>query len=197
MPPLNVRVTSSGPGTKNIKAGLRALQGAEALVGIPEADNRGNSLTRQAMSLIQSGTDPKRAKKLIAAAKKSAIGNAALMFIHTNGSPLRGIPARPVIEPAIQQPNTKGMIAKQLAGAAKAALDGDQPLMVKYLDRAGTIGESASKAWFTDPANNWAPNAPSTIAQKGSDSPLIDRGELRRSITHVVEVNGTSQNGTP
>lgn len=30
------------------------------------------------------------------------------------------------------------------------------------------------------------PNAPSTIAQKGSDNPLIDTGGLRRRITHRV-----------
>lgn len=30
------------------------------------------------------------------------------------------------------------------------------------------------------------PNAPSTIAQKGSSTPLIDTGQLRSSITHKV-----------
>ncbi len=32
----------------------------------------------------------------------------------------------------------------------------------------------------------WAPNAPSTIRQKGSDRPLIDTGRLRQSIRHIV-----------
>lgn len=31
------------------------------------------------------------------------------------------------------------------------------------------------------------PNAPSTIAQKGTDNPLIDDGDLRRSIRYVVQ----------
>lgn len=31
------------------------------------------------------------------------------------------------------------------------------------------------------------PNAPSTIARKGSSTPLIDKGQLRSSVTHVVE----------
>ena len=30
------------------------------------------------------------------------------------------------------------------------------------------------------------PNAPSTIARKGSSKPLIDKGQLRQSITHRV-----------
>ena len=29
---------------------------------------------------------------------------------------------------------------------------------------------------------DWAPNAPSTIARKGSDAPMIDTGQLRSSI---------------
>ena len=39
---------------------------------------------------------------------------------------------------------------------------------------------------FENPKNNWPPNSPRTIAKKGSDVPLIDTGELRKSITHVI-----------
>ena len=36
-----------------------------------------------------------------------------------------------------------------------------------------------------DRSKEWAaPNAPSTISQKGSDHPLVDEGRLRQSITH-------------
>jgi hypothetical protein len=34
------------------------------------------------------------------------------------------------------------------------------------------------------------PNAPSTIAKKGSSKPLIDSGQLRSSITFAVSLNG-------
>ena len=34
--------------------------------------------------------------------------------------------------------------------------------------------------------NGWKPNAPSTIKAKGSDKPLIDTGELRKSIRGIV-----------
>lgn len=52
--------------------------------------------------------------------------------------------------------------------------------------------------WFTAQiqknianSKSWAePNAPSTIAGKGSDVPLIDTGELRKSISHVVTGKG-------
>ena len=37
------------------------------------------------------------------------------------------------------------------------------------------------------PDNGFAPNAPSTIRQKGSSVPLINSGQLRSSISHRVE----------
>jgi hypothetical protein len=187
---MGVSLTTSGPGTANIRNGLAALNGSDVLVGIPEDhNNRAGRLLDQAANipLTKTGKTSKRALRLARAANRSPIGNAPLLFIFTNGSPIRRQPPRPVIEPAIAQPNTKAMIAKQLANAANAALDGDHAGMVRYLDRAGTIGESASKQWFTNPANNWPPNSPRTIAMKGSDTPGIDIGEMWRAITHVVE----------
>jgi hypothetical protein len=157
---MKATVTSSGPGLKQIHAGIAALNGSDVLVGIPEANASRNS---------------------------KGINNAELLFIFTNGSPLRGQPPRVVIEAAIEAEPTKELIAKQLGNACIAALNGDEAGMVEGLEKAGTIGESASKRWFTDPRNGWKPNAPSTIRSKGSDTPGIDTGQMRRAITHVVE----------
>lgn len=115
------------------------------------------------------------------------INNAELMYLHTNGSPLQNIPARPVIEPAIEADDNKKMIVDELEKCANAELDGRIDDAVAFLQRAGTVGANAAKRWFRDPRNGWPPNAPMTIAKKGSDRPLIDTGELRRSITHVEE----------
>jgi hypothetical protein len=164
---VNIGFTSSGPGMGQIQRGISALEGADALVGIPESDPTRNA------------GDP--------------ISNAELLFIFTNGSPLRGQPPRVVIEAAIETEPTKSLIAKELAAACTASMDGDEEGMISHLDRAGQIGESASKRWFTDPANDWAPNAASTILAKGSDTPGIDTGQMRRAITHVVETG--SRNG--
>jgi hypothetical protein len=145
---------------EQINRGIEALNRADALVGIPESNG------------------PR---------KQGVISNAELLFIFTNGSPLRGQPPRPVIEAAIEASPTDRLIAKELGAASTSALDGDNAGMIEHLDRAGTIGESASKRWFTDPRNGWAPNAPSTIRAKGSETPGIDTGQMRRAITHVVE----------
>lgn len=37
--------------------------------------------------------------------------------------------------------------------------------------------------------NAWTPNAPATIARKGSSKPLIDTGNLRASFTYQVKRN--------
>lgn len=136
----------------------------------------------------------KSAKKLLDAAT-STVSNAELLFLFTNGSPLRGQPPRVVIEAAIEAAPTKSLIAKEIAAASVAALNKDERGMIEHLDRAGTIAESASKRWFTDPRNGWEPNAPSTIRSKGSESPGIDTGQMRRAITHIVEAGRTTHAG--
>ena len=114
----------------------------------------------------------------------SNVSNAQLLYIHTNGSPARHIPARPVLEPAIVAPGNREAIAYELSQAVTANLNGQSPL--RSLKRAGIAGSNAAKSWFTDSRNGWAPNAPSTIKAKGSDKPLIDTGALRQAITYVV-----------
>lgn len=155
----NVTVTRRGQGAAGVRAGLNAVKRLEVLVGIPQAKN---------------------------SRPRDKIGNAALMYIHTHGSPLQNIPARPVIEPAIAATGNREVIAGELKEAAKETLEQHPQLAVQHLKAAGTAGSNASKAWFTDPRNNWAPNSPETIRRKGSNRPLIDTGALRRSITWVI-----------
>jgi hypothetical protein len=119
--------------------------------------------------------------------KKSKINNAALLFVLSKGSPLRGIPARPVLEPAIEAKGNKEPIADELGKAASAALEGNEGECDKHLKRAGMTAQNSAREWITDPRNGFAPNSPSTIRRKGSDKPLIDTGAMRKAITFVVE----------
>lgn len=112
------------------------------------------------------------------------INNAELLYIHTNGSPLRNIPARPVIEPALKADKDKIMV--QYAKAVTAAAEGSDSKLAAALTRTGLAGQNAARSWFTDPRNGWAPNSPRTIRIKGSSRPLIDTGTLRKSIIYVV-----------
>lgn len=116
--------------------------------------------------------------------RKAELNNAELLYIHTNGSPVRNIPARPVIEPALKANNKK--IMAQYTKAVFAASQGDDAALNAALIRTGLAGQNAARAWFVDPRNNWPPNSNITIARKGSSRPLIDTGALRKSIVYVV-----------
>ena len=162
---------------KRVNEALKELKKLEVLVGIPE-----EKTSRQA---------------------GEKINNAELLYIHTNGSSKRRIPARPVIEPAIN--DDKEVIGELLKKASQRALDGDKSGMMQELEKAGMRGENVSKEWFTNPKNEWEKNSDVTKygskpdknghkfikgkRKKATDTvfnPLIDTGALRKSITHVI-----------
>lgn len=139
---------------------LRKLERKDVLVGIPQQN---------------------------ASRKDGKINNAELLYVLSQGSVLQHIPPRPVLEPAIQAADNKRNISAELKQAAQGVLEGRPEDASRHLELAGQVGENAAKRWFTDPRNAWQGNAPATIKAKGSDRPMIDTGELRRAITHVVE----------
>lgn len=152
-----VGLTKGGPGTRKLEAQLAALQRMEVLVGVPE-----NKAPR----------------------RNEPINNAQLIYIHTHGSPIRNIPPRPIIEPALA--HDRVAITDQLKQANQAVLEDNTAQALAHLQAAGIEGRNACIRWFDNPLNGWPPNAPSTIRAKGSSHPLIDTGQLRRSITYVV-----------
>lgn len=147
------------PTAGNLSSALEAISKSDVLVGITQATTQ---------------------------RKKGKINNASLMYVLSNGSPARGIPATPIIEPAIVADGNKQVITNELKIAAQETLQGHPQQAIDALRRAGVAGRDASKAWFRDPRNNWPPNKPSTIRRKGSDRRNIDIGDLRKQITYVV-----------
>lgn len=122
------------------------------------------------------------------------VTNAELLFIHTNGSPVRNIPARPIIEPAIH--NDRERLGNMMKKAAEYVLDGNLSEALRQLELVGMRGQKDARDWFYNPENHWEPNAPSVIAEKlkkGSDDPrpLIDTNELHKSITYFVKKGGS------
>ena len=121
------------------------------------------------------------------------VTNAELLFIHTNGSPANHIPPRPVIEPAIK--NSRERIIKMMDNALKTAISGNYQGAVDELKKVGMFAQKQCRAWFHDERNGWKPNAPSVYRRKlkkGSTDPkpLIDTGELIKSITYFVKTRG-------
>lgn len=170
---------------------LTALTRKRVLVGIPEERSTrpevGEKINNAELLYIQSNGVRKESMRdemqahIDAGMKYSA---AHSLYVQSHGSPLWQIPPRPVLEPAIKA--NKKPIANQLKKSYEAALDGNMQEAENCLQKAGMIGENAAKGWFENPANKWPPNSPKTIAKKGSDSPLIDTGEMRKAITYVI-----------
>jgi hypothetical protein len=179
-----VTVSQGGAVTEAaMKTALAMLRKSQVYVGIPETTAMDRK--RQLMSLASSAPS-KRKSRLQGLAVSGGVNNAQLVYIHTHGSPLKRIPARPIIEPAINDPENKAKITDELGLAAKAGLDGRPNDVTKYLNLSGQLAENLVRAWFVNPKNHWAPNAASTVRRKKSDKPLIDTGAMRKAITYVV-----------
>lgn len=118
----------------------------------------------------------------------SGTTNAEIGIIHEFGSVSKNIPPRSFLRMPIEthigaiatfmgQP---AMVEKVLSGKAKEAFE----LMGIKAE------EFVQQAFSTSGFGQWKPNAPLTIAIKGSSKPLIDTSQLRRSISSEV-VNGS------
>lgn len=59
----------------------------------------------------------------------------------------------------------------------------------KFLQLVGIESQKIVQKKITD--GPWLPNAPATIARKGSDKPLIDTGAMRQNVTFVVRARRT------
>lgn len=109
--------------------------------------------------------------------------NAELAYLHTYGT--QNIPARPFLEPALEQNATR------LAAALEP--DISDPTSTKPLELAGLLAETEVKNYLQTSVT--PPLAPSTIKArqrahktKGSNfRPLIDTGQLRNAVKYVID----------
>ncbi|WP_375122105.1 hypothetical protein [Escherichia sp. 20412-1] len=157
---------------------LRHLGNREVLVGIPED---------------ASGRDD------------VPFGNAGIGYLNEYGSPAQNIPPRPHLVPGVRSVDSQTV--PQLKAAAQAALDGNAAGAESALNRAGTLAANGVRRYMTITA--FTPLADSTVearARRGRNGateelarraagespgtdlakPLIDTGQYRRAVTHVV-----------
>lgn len=114
----------------------------------------------------------------------SADGVAVVDYAIFNELGTSTIPARPFLRTTADQ--QRGNVAKIGGNLAQQVMTGRQSVG----GALGTLGQ-----WFSDRvaatirgSKGWAaPLAPSTIARKGSSTPLIDQGRLINAIRHEVE----------
>lgn len=172
----------------------KAAAKMEVLVGIPqEQSSREHGGEINNAELLYVHTHGVRAASMRAEMQQSiehgtTYSKAHSLYIQTHGSPLWHVPPRPVLEPAIEA--NKDKIARELKKVITAGIKNDKTGVKAGLHRAGLVAENAAKRWFENPMNGWPPNSPVTAAKKGSSIPLVDTGELRKAITHVIRENG-------
>ena len=110
--------------------------------------------------------------------------NAELMYIHENGSPIRNIPARPVLDMTIKYANDE-LLNDMFDKIINNVLNNNwkekdielelKKLCVRLQNYARDI------IYLND--GRLAPNAPSVAKRKKGNHPLFDTGQLARSIT--------------
>ena len=112
------------------------------------------------------------------------ITNAELMFIHENGSPLRNIPARPVLQMTLDYAN-KNLVEPTVDKCVKIILDNgpDEALVKQELNKLAIKLENYARKIIYSNDGRLAPNAPSVAKAKGGNHPLFNAGQLARSIT--------------
>ena len=92
------------------------------------------------------------------------------------------IPARPFLEDAIHENEEE--IYKAIKSEVDKAFSGQKPNWDKIGTMAvGKVQELVRSDWY----KTRTPNAKATISRKGSDTPLIDGGDLMGSLEYVVE----------
>lgn len=148
-------------------------------------DDKIKALPKYAVEIGVISTNSKRRQTI-----KVGVTNAELMFIHENGSPLRGIPARPVLEMAIKWAN-ENLLDKSISKAIDAYIDSDFNVEAykKELEKMCIRIQSYARNIIYSNDGRLVPNATSTIRRKGDNHPLFDTGQLARSITcRLVEI---------
>ncbi|HID0769573.1 TPA: hypothetical protein ACXC99_003670 [Clostridium botulinum] len=173
--------------TKDIKKSLEILAKKTICIGVPDSTEHPDSKITNA-ELLYIHTNGIRSTTMRRAMQHDLdsgvpYSKAHELYVHENGSPLWDIPPRPVLEPAMD--NNKEAIAEQMKQVVITALGGNN--LTPELEKVGTLGQNAARNWFTNPENNWQANSPDTIKRKGSDNPLIDKGQLRRSIIYTIQ----------
>ena len=113
------------------------------------------------------------------------INNAQLMYIQENGSPLNHIPARPVLQMTVDWVNESGLINEIIDSIISTYIEskGNLKKVDTTVEKYCIKIQNYARKLIYDKDPRLTPNSPRTIKQKGSDTPLLDTGQLVRSIT--------------
>lgn len=117
------------------------------------------------------------------------ITNAELMQIHENGSPIKNIPARPVLDLTIMW-TEQHLIKRVLDNIIEGVFEKDwgKVEIERELSRMCIRMENHAREIIYDNDGTLAPNSPQVAKRKKGNHPLFDTGQLARSITCKLRV---------
>lgn len=115
---------------------------------------------------------------------EAPLTNVEIGVVQELGSETRHIPARSFLRMPIEV--NKKEIVRFVGGTKMKGLIMDGKIKEAFT-LLGIFGEKIVQEGFeTRGFGRWVPNAQRTIDEKGSDSPLIDEGQLRRAVSSDV-----------
>ena len=115
--------------------------------------------------------------------KGEDLTNAEVGALQEFGSLKQGIPRRSFLEDPLED-HKKNISDELMPWLIKYSMRGRS---VEVMMKLGVlcVGKVA-EAFSTSGWGKWAPNADMTVILKGSDKPLIDTGQLAKSISYMV-----------
>lgn len=193
-------VGSSLQGLRALAEGLAALKGGRVDLGFfagdaarsPEGKQKAAARAKRTDEYIGAGSKPGFFKQGVDFSKKRAqvkgfgsnegLTNPEIAAKHEFGV---GVPRRSMLRMPLHLHGDK--LLKDAQGDATAQLKdvakNPRRTAKKVLDRLGIAGENlVQEAFATRGFGSWKENAPATVILKGSDAPLIDTAQLRRSV---------------
>lgn len=156
-------VTITYDGSEALLKAIKVLTDTVVMVGIPDSSTR----------------------------SEGGPSNAELAYIHEFGSPIKNIPARPFLIPAINdfQAKAEALLTK----SASLQMDGKPAEAQEALQAMGQAGADAVRAKIV--SGPFAPLQAATIAarqRRGSrgTKPLIDTTQMLKAVTWAVRKRG-------
>ena len=95
-------------------------------------------------------------------------------------------PARPFLRQSVD--NNESRISSMCRTKLKGIANGTETAQSVY-QALGVMQKGLIQQEIL--SGDFVPNAPATIAKKGSDRPLIDSGRMRQSVNFVIEPKGS------
>ena len=124
-----------------------------------------------------------------------------ILAVQEHGTPIMRIPARPVLKPALADPDIRQSMAEEMRSAIESAWEGDDAAARAALESAGQAGADGIRDYID--AGVPPPNSPITveggwmynraakkavyIRGKGMNKPLFDTGALNNAFSYEVE----------